>query len=127
MSLISNAVYIPEDDVYLVSTSRDHHDSHAFRDACVLTVDGGLEFTHRAGRTIPELYALYEAKRYEEWALTDDMPFEVIADRMLWQTAKGWRPIKTLGAEELTFIATHDAKWPALVAEHHLARRDVRP
>ncbi len=106
-SLIQNAIRISEDDTYLVSTSRDHHVSHTFRDGPVLTISGGVGeggFTHRATRNVGELYALVEADRYEEWVLTDDMTFEQIADKLLWMD----KPVKEWGVDELRDLVSFE-------------------
>lgn len=95
--LIQNCLYIPEDDVYLISTNVHDFREHRFKDGSILAVDGGREYARRVG----DLFELDAAGRYIECCLRDDMPFEYIADRLIWgsagQDGKGpmvFRPIK---------------------------------
>ena len=84
-TIIQNAVHIPEVDLFLVSTHASDFVQYDFSDAPNdgIAVDGGLEFVRRYG----DLYRLDNAKRYEEYTLTSEDPFEpVIVNRLLWGT-----------------------------------------
>lgn len=95
--LLQNALYIPEDDLYLVSTHTHDFNGHKLRDGKEIYVDGGREYARRVG----DLFSLDEEGRYTECCLMDDQPFEYIADRLLWGQANDdvtkpmtFRPIK---------------------------------
>lgn len=95
--LLQNSLYIPEDDLYLVSLNRHDFNCHTLRDSKKICIDGGKEYCRRAG----DLFELDEAGRYIECCLMDDQPFEYIADRLLWGSAgkdgtqpMTFRPIK---------------------------------
>ena len=95
--LLQNALYIPENDLYLISTHVHDYREHVFKDFLTLAVDGGLDYCRRVG----DLFKLDEAGRYIECCLQDDMPFEYIADKLLWgssgvdgKSPMVFRPIK---------------------------------
>lgn len=78
--LLQNSLYVPEDDIYLISTHVHDFRCHKLRDSKEICVDGGKEYCRRVG----DLFELDEAGRYVEFCLTDDQPFEYIAERLLW-------------------------------------------
>lgn len=104
MTLLQNALYVPEDDLYLVSHHRHDFKCHKLRDGKEIGVDGGLEYARRVGN----LFELDEADRYTECCLTSDQPFEgYITDKLLWGSSgkdgKGlivYRPIKEWAEKE---------------------------
>ena len=77
--LLQNAVFIPEDNVYLVSIDPDEPVCHTYRDGLVLAIKGGLYYAMRGGDYIK----LLEQDRYVEWIVTDDCRADYIADKML--------------------------------------------
>ena len=92
-ALIQNGFYVPEDDVYVVSTRQHDYRTHTFRDSLTLAADGGRAYCRRAG----DFIKLEEAGRYVECCLTDDLPFDYIAEKLLWgSTGKS-------GTEPMTF------------------------
>lgn len=96
--LLQNAVWIPEDNVYLVSTSADEPTVHTYRDGKVLAIKGGLEYALRGG----DFIELLEAGRYEERCLTDEDAFDHIAKSLLIQSCDlDWRPISILSFSEI--------------------------
>ncbi len=108
--LITNAVYIPEDDIYIASTHRHDFVCHKLRDSKEICVDGGTG-PDSYGRRVGDIIELDEAGRYIEWCVMSDDPFERIADMLLWGTrGKGgdqplrYRPIKTFTREHLAAI-----------------------
>jgi len=111
--LTQNSVYIPEDDLYIVSHHTHDYVEHTFRDGKTIAVDGGLDYGRRTG----DLYELDEARRYQEWCLTTEDAFEpTIVNRLLWGTRgkdgsqpMTYRPIRELaqrpdGVEHLRAI-----------------------
>lgn len=100
--LLQNALWIPEDDVYLKSGHQHDFVTHVFRDGLSIAVDGGLEYCRREG----DLYKLLEpVARYEERCLSTDDPFSHIAEHLLWGTRGKagdepltYRPIKELAS-----------------------------
>lgn len=100
--LITNAVYIPEDDIYLVSTHRHDFVCHKLRDGKEICVDGGTG-PEGYGRRVGDLNELDDAKRYIEHCVMSDDPFERIAEMLLWghrgkdgDQPLSYRPIKEL-------------------------------
>jgi hypothetical protein len=99
--LLQNAIYVPEDDLYLVSLHRHDFRGHKLRDGKMLCVDGGVG-EDGYGRRVGDLAELDEAGRYIEFCLTDEDPFETrIAQMLLWGSAgkdgkdtMTFRPIK---------------------------------
>ena len=80
VTLIQNAIYIPEKDFYLKSSHVHDFRTYVFEGhtdpsngrTLEISVDGGLEYSRRVG-------ALYDANRlnlYEERSLTTEDPFE---------------------------------------------------
>lgn len=103
IELLQNALYITEDDLYLVSLHTHDFRGHKLRDGKEIFVDGGCEYARRVG----DLYALNDANRYVECCLTVETPFEQVADQLLWGSAgkggKGpmvFRPIKEWAYKE---------------------------
>lgn len=102
--LHQNAIYIPEDDLYLISSHVHDYREHKLRDGKTIAVDGGKEYARRAG----DLEQLSDAERYHEYLVTDLDPFEpVVVDRLLWGTRgkdgkseMRFRPIKELAHAE---------------------------
>ena len=118
--LIQNAAFIPEDDVYIVSSHQHGFVTHVFRDKLELSVDGGLAYCRRAG----DLYKLSDANRYEEYCLTEEDPFEVVSERLLWgsrgkdgTSPLTFRPIKELSLDHLKAIL---ANVPSIASTHKL-------
>lgn len=103
--LIQNAVHIPEDDTFIVSTHRHDYVTHTFKDGSSIAVDGGLEYARRAEGKAGDLWKLDETKRYEEYCLADDEPFGWIADRLLWGTRgkDGTEPLTYRTIQELAY------------------------
>lgn len=106
-TLLQNAVWCKEDDVYLVSTHVHDFVTHEFKDGKSISVDGGPEYTRRLG----DLYELLDTDRYEEWTLTDEFSLPEIADKLLWGTRGKngteplrYRPIKEFSVEHLQAI-----------------------
>ena len=66
--ILQNAVYIPEDDVFIKSCHTHDYVEHLFKDGKTIAVDGGTSYARRAG----DLFELSEANRYEEYTLTDE-------------------------------------------------------
>jgi hypothetical protein len=99
-ALLQNGIFIPEDDLYLVSTHRHDYVCHKLSDGKEICVDGGREYARRAG----DLFELSEAERYVEMCLVEGEPFEGwITERLLWGTRDKdgsqpmrYRPIKEL-------------------------------
>lgn len=79
--LIQNAIFIPEDDLYLVSRHTHDFARHVFEDKTELYIDGGTSYARRGGG---DLYKLSESSRYVEMCLTDEDSFEHIANNLLW-------------------------------------------
>ncbi len=110
--LLQNALYVPEDDVYLVSSHQHDFVTHSFKDGFHISVDGGREYARREG----DMYKLSDANRYVEYCLSDEDPIEVILDRLLWgshgkdgKQPVTFRPIKDLELDHLkAIIATQD-------------------
>lgn len=99
--LIQNAVFIPAEDLYLVSSHTHDYVVHCFAGVeppLELGIDGGVSYAKRDGDFM-RLDGLYE-----EWCLTTEDPFEGwITDRLLWGTRGKdgmqpltYRPIKEL-------------------------------
>lgn len=79
--LIQNAVYIPEDDVYIKSEHVHDYVAHTFKDGKEIAVDGGLSYARRVGNIVE----LEQSNRYQEYCLVSDDKFEgFITDRLLW-------------------------------------------
>lgn len=103
--LVQNSIFIPEDDVYIVSTHRHDFVTHTFRDGRSISVDGGNGPSGYA-RRVGDLYDLDEEGKYVEWLVISTDPFEpTVVDRLLWghRGVKGdqplsYRPIKELAA-----------------------------
>lgn len=98
--LLLNAVFIPEDNLYLVSTSADESVVHYFNDGLVLALKGGTEYALRGGDYIK----LDEQGRYVEWILTDQDSAEWIAERMLVSSEDGWGLVKDESIERLKYL-----------------------
>lgn len=84
-TLVQNAIHIPEDDLFLVSSHGHDYREHTLSGEPKLSiaVDGGLDYARRVG----DLFDLDSAGRYEEYCLTDQDPFETaIVNRLLWGT-----------------------------------------
>lgn len=101
--LWQNAIYIPEDDLYLKSSHQHDYVEHVFTKEPKRTIalDGGLEYCRRVG----DLYDLDEEGRYVEWIVVSTDSFDVIAQKLLWGTRGKngdepltYRPIKELAA-----------------------------
>ncbi len=139
-TLIQNAAYCIEDDVYIISTHRHDYVTHVFRDGLKLSLDGGAGpdgYTRRVG----DLYKLLDpVARYEERCLLDSEPFEHIAEHLLWGTRGkagdeplSYRPIKELAyrAEGIEHLRAILRNCPAIgpfhkrVVEHWLAVREA--
>lgn len=104
LKLIQNAVYIPEDDVYLVSTHVHDFRNHTFKDGLHYAVDGGTEYS----RYVADLGT--EA-RVVDFRLYDSDDYNKINDMLLWgnRGKKGdqplvFRPIKELATDHLEAI-----------------------
>ena len=102
-SLIQNAIFIPEDNLYLVSSHTHDFVGHTFKDDKEIFVDGGTSYARRGG----DLYNLDEAGRYVEYCLTTEDTFADIADKLLWDISKygdeprRFGPIKNFDLEKL--------------------------
>lgn len=105
-TLLQNAIWIPEADLYLRSVHRHDYIPWKSEDGIVdFAIDGGQgpgSYIRRVGTT---------GGRVVEWCLTDADPFELVAERLLWGTfgkdGKGpmkWRPIATLETNHLRAI-----------------------
>lgn len=102
--LLQNAIYVPEDDLFLVSCHTHDYVQHTLskEPKLIVAIDGGTSYGRRTG----DLYELSEAGRYDEYCLVEGEPFEGwITDRLLWGTlgkdGKGpmtYRTIKELAA-----------------------------
>lgn len=100
--LIQNAIHIPEEDLYLVSTHTHDYVAHTLKDGLEIDIDGGPSYAKRCG----DLYKLDEAKRYIEYCLVDDDPFEgFITERLLWGTRgkEGTQPLTFRPIKELAY------------------------
>lgn len=100
--LLQNAVFVPEDDLYVVSTHQHDYVEHTFKDGLTIAVDGGLAYLRRAGDFIP----LDRDNRYEEYCLNDAEPFEGwITERLLWghRGKDGTQPLTYRPIKELAY------------------------
>lgn len=136
-TLLQNAVWIPEDDTYLVSSSVHDYVTHVFEKDPSLSIstDGGLEYAKRGG----DFIKLDE--RYQEWCLTTDDPFEpTVVDKLLWGTLikpaqdvaeiRVFRPIKEFSLPHLQAILKNCSQIGALhkrVVEYWAAKKRVCP
>jgi phytoene dehydrogenase-like protein len=128
-ALIQNAVFFYEDDFYLVSTHVHDYAEHVLPDGSTLAVDGGLEYARRAG----DFIRLDAQNRYQEYSLTHEDPFEVVAAKLLWGT-RGidgkqllrFRPIKEFSVDHLRAILDNCPNIGPMhkrVVEHWLAEK----
>lgn len=106
-TLIQNAVFIPEDGVYLVSSPADPDEvvGHILtKDGLTLSISGGHSYAKRDD----DFIKLGTQDRYEEWTLTTHDPFAIVANKLLlmqpWRdetTGKAgpwrYRPMKEMG------------------------------
>lgn len=92
--LIQNALYIPEDDFYLVSQSSDDIQVHKFSDGKIIAIQGGLEFAQR----VPILLFsdLLDQGRIEEWSLSNEDSAELVSRRMLHLVGGKWRLVNQI-------------------------------
>lgn len=135
-TLIQNAIHIVKDDTYLVSAQVHDYVEHIFEEkepgtdrSLTIAVDGGLEYTRRAGA----LFDCSEMGLYEEWYLTTDDTFIVIADKLLWGTRGKdgdqpltYRPIKEFVPDHLQAILNNcpaRSKWHDMVVRYWLTRK----
>ncbi len=103
-TLIQQAAWIPEDDVYLNSTHVHDYRSYTLRDGQPVTIDGGCEY-RRYGP--PELWET----RVVDWCLYEDSPLAEVQGKLLWgcRGIRGdeplhYRPISTLSRDHLAAI-----------------------
>jgi hypothetical protein len=77
MPIYQNAVYVPSQDKFYVSSHR--HDYVEFEvDGKSYAIDGGCDYLKRSGILNP--------LEIEDWSLNEENTFEEIKDRMLWGT-----------------------------------------
>jgi len=129
-TLLQNAAYVYEEDLYLVSSHVHDYIEHTLAaDSSVLILDGGREYCRRGG----DFIRLDAQNRYQEYCLTDEDPFEVIAAKLLWGTRGKdgkqplrFRPIKEFEVDHLRAILANCPNiGPAhkRVVEHWLAEK----
>jgi hypothetical protein len=101
MKIIQNAIKIVEsypEEVFLVSAHRHDFKQHVFKNGETIFVDGGNEYIRRGGSALGN--GFFPAKGYAElwvdWSLSDDIPLDVIAQKLLWGTRgkDGKQPLK---------------------------------
>ena len=110
-SIIQNAVRITERKkvTHLISTHRHHYNVYTFENGSTYAVDGGTDYIKRG----------LSSKEYpsdcliENYNLSKDFEFSVIADKLLWGTrgTSGkeplvYRPFKDLSLKHLNAILT---------------------
>lgn len=101
--LIQNAVYIPEDDVYIKSLHVHDYRSYTTKSGKEVSVDGGLEYSRRTFTLNPDCWF--------EYNLYSNDPFELICEKLLWGT-RGvdgkspltFKPIRLLESDHLINI-----------------------
>lgn len=108
--LLQNAVFIPEDDFYLVSSHVHDFITYTFKDGKTISVDGGAgpgSYARRAG----DFGTLNLAGRYSERCLTTEDPFDHVIHWKLWGTRGKagdqplrYRPIAEFAPEHLQAI-----------------------
>ena len=123
--LVHNAIHDLKDDLYLASWDVHDYVEHVFEEKepgtkrnLAIAVDGGLEYCRRVGA----LYDASEMGLYEEWCLTTDDPFTLVADRLLWGTRGKagdqplrYRPIKEFTRDHLRAILKNCPNRSAIV------------
>ena len=123
MTIIQNAVYVPEQNVYLKSANR--HDYIVFESqGDSFFIDGGNEYLRRSFRSDVDL-------GFVDYTLTNESSLQEIYDKLLWGTygKKGneplrWLPIRTLEESHLKAILNQVPNvHPLIVAtiRHHLS------
>ena len=106
--IIQNAVYIPEDNIYLVSSHvHDFIEWASDKDGASYFIDGGREYF----RSCNDILNLEGASRIIDYRLTEDTPWELIATHLLWGTrgVNGdkpltYKPIMSLTIDHLRAI-----------------------
>lgn len=80
MNILQNAIKITDNGktVFLQSIHCHDYVSHTLTDGQVVAVDGGRDYLRRIGPI--------NDHGIEDYSLTDEMPMETIADRLLWGT-----------------------------------------
>lgn len=133
--LIQNAFRVPEEDLYIRSTSSHDFVTWTSKDGrASLSADGGNTYVRRVGA---------DGGRTVDWCLYDSDPFELIAERLLWgsygETGTApivHRPIAEFAPDHLRNILTiqlHSSKGGPMgvlyqrVIEHWLATRTAPP
>lgn len=103
--LTQNALFLPEEDLYLKSAHVHDYVTHTLADGVEVMIDGGLDYIRHS------VHRGAEAARVVDWCLYDDSSWEAIAEGLLWGTygkeGKGplrYRPISTLELDHLRAI-----------------------
>jgi hypothetical protein len=104
--IIQNAVWIPEDNVYLVSSHVHDYRTHKFKDGHEYDVDGGREYIRRGATSFDALNS-----RVEDYCLSENSPIKDIREKLLWgsrgkdgKSPLRYSPIRTLEADHLQAI-----------------------
>ena len=104
--IIQNAVWIPEDNIYLVSSHVHDYRTHKFKDGNEYDVDGGCDYIRR-GATSFEALKL----RVVDYCLTNKSPIKDIREKLLWgsrgkdgRSPLRYSPIRLLEADHLQAI-----------------------
>jgi hypothetical protein len=109
--IIQNAVYIPEDDLYLNSVNvHDFREWSSDKDGASFFIDGGCEYF----RSCDDILGLLASGRVIDYNLTTDDPFEIIAAKLLWgsrgldgKSPLSYRPIMDLTLDHLHAILVY--------------------
>jgi hypothetical protein len=113
--IIQNAVYIPEGEVFLLAPPipTETH-SFVYEDGLALIIGGGLESAWRDGNGEGVFAKIAYAERYEEYALNDEYPIEIIRERLIWPDIGGSTGtlIKDLNDDTLFRLLEKITDWP---------------
>jgi len=105
MRLTQNAIYVPEDDKYLVSSHVHDFVTHTFKDGLRYSIDGGQEYARAS-------WEMGTAHRVEDYNLSFEKNSpEEINEKLLWgnrgkdgKSPLTYRPIKSLETDHLKAI-----------------------
>jgi hypothetical protein len=113
--IIQNAIYIPEDDVYIKSLHVHDFVSYTTKKGKSVAVDGGCDYLKRS----------YDDKTiYQEYSLTEADPIETIREKLLWGTygkdgkqPLKFKPIKSLEVDHLAAILANVPNLQPIISE----------